>query len=157
WRWIFNPDYGLLNAALARIGVSPVPWLASPLWARPAIMLMSLWKGIGYHLLVYLAAMQGIPRHLHEAAELDGAGSWGRFWRVTFPLLAPAHFFLLVIGVIWGFQVFDSVYVMTGGGPAGSTEPVLLYLYQKAFQWFEMGYASAIAWALFAFMFLATW
>lgn len=157
WRWIFNPDFGLMNAALAKLGLPAVPWLASTTWAKPAIMLMSLWKGVGYHMLVYLAALQAIPRQLHEAAELDGAGSAARFWRITFPLLAPAHFFLLVIGIIWGFQIFDSVYVMTEGGPAGSTAPVLFYLYRKAFQWFEMGYASAIAWALFAFMFLATW
>ena len=156
WRWIFNPDYGLANFLLARIGLEPLPWLASTFWAKPAIMVMSLWKNLGYHMLIYLAALQGIPRPLLEAAALDGAGAWQRFWRVTFPLLAPAHFFLLVMGVIGGFQIFDSVYVMTEGGPAGATAPVIFYLYQKAFRWFEMGYASAIAWVLFALMFGAT-
>ena len=156
WRWIFNPDYGLMNWLLGVVGIPALPWLASTFWAKPAIMIMSLWKGLGYHMLVYLAALQGIPQDLHEAAELDGAGAWTRFWRITFPLLAPAHFFLLVIGVIWGFQIFDSVYVMTEGGPAGSTAPIIYYLYQKAFRWFEMGYASAIAWVLFACMFTVT-
>lgn len=156
WRWIFNPDYGLLNYLLALVGIDGPAWLVSRTWAKPAIMMVMLWKGLGYSVVIYLAGLQTIPEELHEAARMDGAGPWTRFWRITFPLLAPTHFFLAVIGVIWGFQTFDTVYLMTRGGPAGSTQPVLLYLYQHAFQWFDMGYASAIAWILFLMMMLAT-
>jgi multiple sugar transport system permease protein len=156
WRWIFNPDYGLLNYFLGLIGIDGPGWLASRAWAKPAIMIVMLWKGLGYSIVIYLAGLQTVPEELHEAARLDGAGIWTRFWRITFPLLMPTHFFLAVIGVIWGFQTFDTVFVMTGGGPAGSTEPVLLYLYNNAFKWFEMGYASAIAWVLFVLMMAAT-
>ncbi len=156
WRWIFNPNYGLFNWALSTVGIDGPAWLLSRAWAKPAIMLVMLWKGLGYSVMVYLAGLQTVPDDLHEAARIDGAGPWSRFWRITFPLLAPTHFFLAVIGVIWGFQTFDTVFLMTGGGPAGSTEPVLLYLYQNAFVWFEMGYASAIAWILFLLMMAAT-
>ena len=156
WRWIFNPDYGLLNAFLARVGIDGPAWLVSRTWAKPAIMLVMVWKGLGYSIVVYIAGLQTIPETLHEAARIDGANAWSRFWRITFPLLAPTHFFLAVIGVIWGFQTFDTVFLMTAGGPAGSTEPVLLYLYRNAFQWFDMGYASAIAWILFLLMMGAT-
>lgn len=156
WRWIFNPDYGLLNYLLALIGIDGPAWLVSRTWAKPAIMIVMLWKGLGYSVVIYLAGLQTVPDELHEAARMDGASAWTRFFRITFPLLAPTHFFLAVIGVIWGFQTFDTVYLMTGGGPAGSTQPVLLYLYQHAFQWFDMGYASAIAWILFLLMMLAT-
>lgn len=156
WRWIFNPDYGLLNYLLGLAGIEGPAWLVSRTWAKPAIMMVMLWKGLGYSVVIYLAGLQTIPNELHEAARMDGAGRWTRFWRITFPLLAPTHFFLAVIGVIWGFQTFDTVYLMTQGGPAGSTQPVLLYLYHHAFQWFEMGYASAIAWILFLLMMLAT-
>jgi multiple sugar transport system permease protein len=156
FRWIFNPDYGLLNYALGLLHIDGPAWLVSRQWAKPAIMLVMLWKGLGYSIVIYLAGLQTVPDQLYEAARIDGAGAWTRFWRLTFPLLGPTHFFLAVIGVIWGFQTFDTVYLMTGGGPAGSTEPVLLYLYQHAFKWFDMGYASAIAWILFLLMMAAT-
>ncbi len=156
WRWIFNPDYGLLNHFLGRIGIDGPAWLVSRAWAKPAIMMVMLWKGLGYSIVIYLAGLQAVPNELHEAARIDGAGAWTRFWRITIPLLAPTHLFLAVIGVIWGFQTFDTVFLMTGGGPAGSTEPVLLYLYRHAFKWFDMGYASAIAWVLFLLMLTAT-
>jgi len=156
WRWIFNPDYGLLNYLLGLVGIDGPAWLVSRVWAKPAIMMVMLWKGLGYSIVVYLAGLQTVPEELHEAARIDGASAWVRFWRITFPLLAPTHLFLAVIGVIWGFQTFDTVFLMTGGGPAGATEPVLLYLYHHAFKWFDMGYASAIAWILFLLMLAAT-
>jgi len=152
WRWIWNPDYGLANYLLSLVGVDGPAWLLSRAWAKPAVMVVMLWKGLGYAVMIYLAGLQTVPKELHDAARIDGAGAWTRFWRITVPLLAPTHFFLAVIGVIWGFQTFDTVFLMTGGGPAGSTQPVLLYLYQHAFRWFDMGYASAIAWVLFLMM-----
>jgi len=156
WRWIFNPDYGLLNHALSRIGIEGPAWLVSRAFAKPAIMLVMIWKGLGYSTIIYLAGLQAVPEELHDVARLDGASAWTRFWRITFPLLAPTHLFLAIIGVIWGFQTFDTVFLMTGGGPAGSTTPVLLHLYQHAFKWFDMGYASAIAWVLFLFVLALT-
>jgi multiple sugar transport system permease protein len=156
WRWIFNPDYGLLNYALSRLGIDGPAWLVSRTFAKPAIMLVMLWKGLGYSIVIYLAGLQAVPDELHDVARLDGAGAWTRFWKITFPLLAPTHLFLAVIAVIWGFQTFDTVFLMTGGGPARSTTPVLLYLYEHAFKWFDMGYASAIAWVLFLLMLALT-
>ena len=125
-------------------------------WAKPAIMIMWIWKGAGYNMLLYLAALQGIPQQLYEAASIDGANAWQRFWHITFPMLAPTNFFIVVMGIIGGFQAFGEIYVMTGGGPAGSTTTIVYYIYNNAFQWFKMGYASSIAWFLFIIMFVVT-
>ncbi len=157
WRWIYNPDFGLLNAFLKSIGIlHPPNWLSSPAWAKPAIIIMDVWKGAGYNMLLYLAALQGIPQTLYEAAEVDGANSWHKFWYITLPMLAPTNFFIFVMGIIGGFQAFGAQYVMTQGGPAGSTTTIVYYIFLNAFQWFKMGYASAIAWFLFLLMFLVT-
>jgi len=157
WRWIYNPDFGLLNSFLRMIGLkNPPQWLASTVWAKPAIMIMWIWKGAGYNMLLYLAALQGIPQQLYEAASIDGANAWQRFWHITFPMLAPTNFFIVVMGIIGGFQAFGEIYVMTGGGPAGSTTTIVYYIYNNAFQWFKMGYASSIAWFLFIIMFVVT-
>jgi len=157
WRWIYNPDFGLLNSFLRMIGFkNPPQWLSSTTWAKPAVMLMSIWKGAGYNMLLYLAALQGIPEQLYEAAEIDGANAWQRFWHVTFPMLAPTNFFIIIMGVIGGFQIFGVLYVMTGGGPAGSTTTIVYYIYNNAFQWFKMGYASTISWFLFIIIFIVT-
>lgn len=154
WRWIYNPDFGLLNAFLRAIGISNPPnWLSSTFWAKPAIIIMDVWKGAGYNMLLYLAALQGIPQTLYEAADIDGASAWQKFWRITMPMLMPTHFFIIVMGVIGGFQAFGAQYVMTGGGPAGSTTTIVYYIYNNAFRWFKMGYASSIAWFLFLMMF----
>lgn len=157
WRWIYNPDFGLLNSFLRMIGFkNPPQWLASTVWSKPAIMIMWIWKGAGYNMLLYLAALQGVPQQLYEAASIDGANAWQKFWHVTFPMLAPTNFFIVVMGIIGGFQAFGEIYVMTGGGPAGSTTTIVYYIYNNAFQWFKMGYASAIAWFLFFIMFIVT-
>jgi len=157
WRWIYNPDFGLLNSFLRMIGLrNPPQWLASTAWAKPAIMIMWIWKGAGYNMVLYLAALQGIPQQLYEAAEIDGANSWQSFWNITFPMLAPTNFFIVITGIIGGFQAFGELYVMTGGGPAGSTTTVVYYIYNNAFQWFKMGYASAISWFLFLIIFSIT-
>lgn len=156
WRWIYNPDFGLLNAALRALGIkSPPDWLSDTHFSKPALILMTTWKGLGYNMLLYLAALQGIPDFLYEAADVDGATGWHKFLHITMPLLAPTHFFILVMSVIGTFQMFGEIYVMTGGGPAGSTTTLVYYIYQYAFRWFQMGYASAISWVLFAFTFTA--
>jgi multiple sugar transport system permease protein len=156
WRWIYNPDFGLINGFMGKVGITGPNWLSDTFWAKPAIMIMSLWKGAGYSMLLYLAGLQGIAEDYYEASRIDGASKWQEFWYITFPLLAPVHFFLLIMGAIHGFQIFGEAYVMTGGGPAGSTTTIAYYIYNNAFQWFKMGYASAIAWVLFLMAFTVT-
>jgi len=155
WLWVFNPEFGLLNRALSLAGVDGPLWLQSEAWAKPSLILMSLW-GVGGTMMIFLAALQGIPQELYEAAELDGAGEYRKFLHVTLPMISPALFFSIVIGIIGSFQVFTQAFVMTGtvqpgseGGPNNATLFYVLYLYKKAFQEFEMGYASALAWILF--------
>ncbi|NPV07089.1 MAG: sugar ABC transporter permease [Anaerolineae bacterium] len=147
WIWIFNPEFGLLNTFLASIGIQGPLWLAHSKWALPALIIMSLW-GVGGGMLIYLAGLQGIPTDLYEAAEVDGAGQWRRFLHVTVPQMTPVLFFNLVMGIIGSFQVFTAGYIMTGGGPRYATYFYVLYLYNNAFQYFRMGYASALAWIL---------
>ncbi|OGS47046.1 MAG: hypothetical protein A2539_06940 [Elusimicrobia bacterium RIFOXYD2_FULL_34_15] len=154
WRWIYNPDYGLLNAFLSWIGVrNPPPWIASTSWAKPALIIMGIWQSAGYNMLLYLAALQGIPGELYESAGMDGATKWQQFWYITWPSLTFVNFFIVIIGIINGFQAFGIQYVMTSGGPADSTTTIVYYIFNHAFMWFNMGYASAVAWALFIFMF----
>jgi multiple sugar transport system permease protein len=155
WMWILHPDAGLLNALLYRIGIQGPRWLADPDWALPALLMMSLW-GLGRSMVIYLASLQGIPRHLYEAAAIDGAGRWPAFWKVTLPMLTPTIFFNLVLSVISTFQTFTSAYVATDGGPLDATLFYVLYIYRQGFQFFNMGYASALAWILFAIILLLT-
>jgi len=147
WRWIFNPEFGILNVLLDYLGIKGPNWLLDANWALPSLMLMSLW-GIGGGIIIYLAGLQGIPTELYEAVEIDGGSGWAKFWHITIPMISPVIFFNLVTGVIWTFQEFTRVYVMTGGGPSNSTLFFGLYLYRNAFRYFEMGYASALAWVL---------
>ena len=155
WRWVFENQFGLMNTLLSTIGLSGPNWLGDGNWALPALILMNIWV-IGGGMIIYLAALQGIPTELYEAAEVDGATWWHRFWKITLPLVTPALFFQLVIGVIQALQVFTQPYVMTGGGPYNSTLFYVLYLYQNAFKYFQMGYASALAWILFAYILVLT-
>ncbi len=155
WIWIFNPEYGLLNGALRLVGLGAPLWLQSETWAKPALILMSLWS-VGGSMVIFLAALQGVPPELYEAAALDGAGPMHRFFAITIPMISPAIFFSVVVGLIGGFQVFTQAFVMTGtaqpgteGGPNNATLFVVLYLYKKAFQEFKIGYASALAWVVF--------
>jgi ABC-type sugar transport system permease subunit len=137
---------------------NPPDWLGTVQWAKPSLILMGLWGGLGgYNMILYLAALQGVPTSYYEAAEIDGAGPWSKFWAVTWPMISPTTFFILVMSIIGGFQGgFMIANVMTGGGPAGSTTTVEYYLYQTAFEKFNMGYASAIAWFLFAVILILT-
>jgi multiple sugar transport system permease protein len=148
WKWVLSPEYGLANFLLRAIHVSGPGWLSDSSWAMPALILMNLWY-LGGGMIIYLAGLQGIPEHLYEAAELDGAGWWSKFRNVTIPMLTPTIFFNLVMSVIGSFQVFTQAYVMTQGGPAKATLFYVLLLYQQAFDFLRFGYASAMAWILF--------
>ena len=156
WKWMYQPEVGLINVMLGWLHIPSPNWLGDPHWAMPALILMSLWKGFGYNMVLFLAGLQGIPGQIYEAALIDGAGPWQRFWRITLPLLSPTMFFAVVMTVISSFQVFDQAYVMTGGGPANATNTIVLYIFQNGFQFFRMGYASAVAWVLFAVIFAIT-
>ena len=156
WKWIYLPDIGLINSVLGVFGIDGPPWLTSGTWAMPALILMSVWKGFGYNMVIFLAGLQGIPDHLYDAAKVDGATAWRRFLNVTLPLLSPTTFFVVVISVISSFQVFDQALIMTNGGPGTATTTLVLYIYQKGFQSFEMGYAAAVALVLFAAIFVFT-
>ncbi|MDH7515851.1 MAG: sugar ABC transporter permease [Bacteroidota bacterium] len=155
WLWVFHPEAGLLNTVLGRFGIEGPLWLQSEVWAKPALVLMSLW-GVGGMMVIFLAALQSVPRELHEAALIDGASATRRFFSITLPMISPALLFNLIVGMIGALQVFTQAFVMTGsvqpgseGGPNNATLFFVLYLYKKAFQEFRMGYASALAWVLF--------
>lgn len=148
WGWLLNPRYGLINGLLAAIGIRGPGWLQDEQWAMPALILMSLWN-VGLNMVIYLAALQGIPSELHEAAALDGAGRSARFRHITWPLISPVTFYLLIVNVIGSFQLFTPAYVLTRGGPNNATLTLPLYIYFNAFAWGKLGYASALAAVLF--------
>jgi multiple sugar transport system permease protein len=156
WKWLLNPEYGVVNYLLGLVGIDGPGWWLDPHWAMPSIILASAWKDLGYVMVIFLAGLQAIPEEYYEAAALDGAGRWGRFRHVTLPLLSPATFMVIVISLINNFQVFDQVWVMTQGGPAGSTTVVVQQVVQNAFNYGRMGYASAMSWALFAVILTVT-
>lgn len=158
WQWILAPDFGLMNWFLSLFGIQGPSWLGSTAWSKPSIILVTFWAGVGgYNMILYLAGLQGIPPGLYEAAEIDGAGPWAKFRHITWPMLTPTTFFITVMSVIGGFQGgFEAAYMMTRGGPTGSTTTLSYYIYNHAFEWFNMGYAAAIAWFLFALVFLVT-
>jgi multiple sugar transport system permease protein len=156
WMWLLNPRYGLLNYLLGLAGIPGPSWLFDPNWAMPAIILTSVWKDIGFVMVMYLAGLQNIPGDYYEAASLDGASGWQRFRHITLPLLSPTTFFVLVISLINSFQVFDQVWIMTEGGPAGATSVLVEQIVKHAFSYGRMGYAAAISWVLFALVFSAT-
>ena len=155
WMWILHPDVGLINTLLSYLGIQGPRWLANPRWSLSALLMMSLW-GLGRTMVIYLASLQGIPQHLYEAAAIDGAGAWPSFRKITLPLLTPTIFFNLVLSIISTFQTFTSAFVATNGGPLDSTLFYVLYLYRQAFQFFSMGYASALAWVLFVIILVLT-
>lgn len=155
WMWIFHPQAGLINSTLKMIGITGPRWLLDPKFALWALVIMSIFQ-VGRSMLIYLAGLKDIPRELSEAASIDGAGIWQRFWKITLPMLTPSILFNLIFGLIMTFQSFTNVYVATNGGPLDSTLFYVLYLYQKAFTYLEMGYASALAWILFLIVLLCT-
>ncbi len=172
WNWLLDANYGLINFILeyaanginALLASAHLPiwkyslpgWTADPDWAMPAIVLVSIWKSLGFNIIFFLAGLQQIPEMYYEAATIDGASRWQKFWHITLPLVSPTTFFVVVIAIINSFQVFDQVYVMTRGGPTHATTTMVLYLYQNAFSFNKMGYAAAQSWFLFILIMLAT-
>ena len=149
WMWIYHPDVGLMNYLLNLLHLPSIRWLNDPRWAMPALIILGVWKGLGYNVIIYLAGLQNIPQHLYEAAQIDGANRWQLFRHVTWPLLTPTSFLILIMAVINSFQAFTEFHVMTQGGPLGTTTVIVYYLYVQAFQQFNMGYGSALAIVLF--------
>lgn len=156
WKWLLNPTNGLVNTLLGAVGAPQPGWWTDPNWALPAVILSSAWKDLGFVMVIMLAGLQAIPQDVLEAAWADGANAWQRFWRITLPLLSPSTFFVVVISLINGFQVFDQVYVMTGGGPSGSSQVVVGQVYDLTFRYGRAGEASALSWILFAVILLIT-
>ncbi len=155
WIWILNPQYGIINCLLRLLHLPEPGWLADPQWSKPALILMSVW-GVGGSIILYLAGLQDVPQELYEASEIDGANAWAKTWHITFPMLSPVIFFTLVMGLIGSFQYFTQAWIMTGGGPADSTLFYALYLFNNAFLYYRLGYASAMAWILFLIILGAT-
>jgi multiple sugar transport system permease protein len=156
WTWMFDPKYGAINKLLSLAGVNGPEWLSSTSWAMPVLASVNIWQYTGYTMLILLAGLQAIPRQLLEAAQIDGASAMQRFFRITLPLLRPSMFFVLVTSTIGSFQMFDTVYVMTQGGPGGSTDTLNFHIYQQAFRLFRAGYAAALAVVLFCLILLVT-
>lgn len=155
WFWVFNPEIGLANALLQLLGLPKSEWIWAPASAKPSFILMSLW-GVGNPMVIFLAGLQGIPRSLYDAAEIDGAGLWQSFRAVTLPMLSPVILFNTVLGIIGSFQIFTNAYLMTNGGPQHATLFTVLYLYRLGFEQFRMGFASALAWLLFVVILIFT-
>jgi len=156
WRYLYHPRYGLLNYALSLLGIDPIDWLGDPDWAMPAIVLLAVWKNFGFNMIIFIAGLQTIPTQLYEAARIDGAGVWREFRYITLPLLGPTFLFVALMTMIGYFQVFAEPYVMTQGGPANRTLTVVLLMYEEGFRWWNMGYASAMAFVLFALILAGT-
>lgn len=164
WLWIFNPEYGMLNNIIYWMGkflglsFQGPQWLSSPGWAKPALMIMNFWTYLGgMNMILYLAALQGIPRELYEAADIDGANGWQKFWAITWPQISPTTFFIFIMSLIWGFQGgFMQAFIMTGGGPGGATTTLEYYIFNNLYVWQKAGYAAAVAWFLFVVIFIVS-
>lgn len=156
WRYLYHPRAGLVNALLAVFGIGPIDWLGDPRWAMPALILLAVWKGFGFNMILFVAALQAIPARLHEAASLDGANAWQQLRHVTLPQLAPTAFFIAVMTMIGSLQLFAEPYVMTQGGPSYATLSVVLLMFQEGFRYWNMGYAAAVAFVLFAILLAGT-
>jgi len=164
WAWLYNYDFGLFNNLLLKTGslleipIKRIPWLTSASWAKPSLMLMGFWLIIGgYNMILFLAALKGVPRELYEAAEMDGASKWNKFWNITWPMISPTTFFVFVMAIIGGFQGgFMQAYIMTGGGPEQSTTTLEYLIYNHLYSWQHVGYAASIAWFVFIIVFIIT-
>lgn len=156
WSFLLDPDIGLLSSYMHALGIPVTDWLRNPVWAMPAVILVAVWKNVGFNMVIFLAGLQDIPEPLYEAAKLDGAGPIRRFWNVTLPLLRHTLLFVVIISIISSFQVFDQVYVMTRGGPVFKTETIVYFIYHYGFNQLDMGYASSASWLLFVVVLLIT-
>jgi multiple sugar transport system permease protein len=156
WQFLYQRDTGVINYYLSFLGIGPIPWVESPDWVLPSVIIMDVWKNTGFAMLIFLAGLQNIPRDYYEAARIDGANARQLLFRITLPLLSPTIFFVLVIFMIGAIQVFDTIIVLTGGGPGDASRSVVMYIYEQAFQKFDLGYASSIAMTLFAIILFLT-
>jgi multiple sugar transport system permease protein len=158
WGWLYDPSYGLINWVLSQLHLiqTPVPWLYSEQTALWAVIILGVWKSVGYNMIIFLSGLQAVSPTLYEASELDGCGVWSKFWSVTLPLISPTVFFVTTMSMIQGFQVFDSVYLLTQGGPAHHTELLVYWMFKNAFEYYKVGEASAIAYMLFVLILLLT-
>lgn len=156
WRWLYNPEFGLLNLGLKFLGLAGRNWLADEWLALPSLIVMAVWKGFGYNMIIFIAALQSIPECLYESAEIDGANDRQQFWHITLPMLRQTTFFVVIMTTIGYVQFFAEPYIMTGGGPLNQTMSVVLYMYQHGFKFYNLGYASSIAYVLFALIFFFT-
>ncbi len=156
WRWLYQGQFGLFNQILSLLGMNKIPWLDSPKWALPSVMAMSIWKGLGFTAVLFMAGLQGIPAVFYDAAKIDGANRWQTFIHITIPLLQPTIVFVLITGFINAFQAFTEMFILTRGGPMYSTTTIVMHLYERAFEYFQMGYASAVAFILFAIIICLT-
>ena len=156
WSFLFDTHYGLVNDWLTRIGLNREGWLTDPDIAMFSVIIFSIWKSLGSNVVIYLAALQGVPQHLYEAARIDGAGRWGQFRYITLPMVSPTTFFMLIMGLIGAFQVFEQIMIMTGGGPMRATYVVYMYMYDYAFRYSEMGYAAAVGYIMAIIIFILT-
>ncbi|MGY4706654.1 carbohydrate ABC transporter permease [Candidatus Bipolaricaulota sp. J31] len=156
WKWLLSPNYGLVNYFLGLVGLPKVNWLLDPKWAMPGLILMSIWKGTGFNMVIFLAGLQGIPKTYYEAAEIDGATAWHKFRYITLPLLSPTTFFVVITTMITSFQIFQQAYILTEGGPREATTTIVFYIYKNAFEWFKMGYSCAQSVLLLVILIIAT-
>lgn len=156
WLWIYDTNNGLLNIIIRKLGGTGIPWLTSSKYALLSIIIVTIWKNAGYHMIILLAGLQSIPDSYYEAAQIDGATAWQKFRYITWPMIMPALVFVLITNTIFTFQAFGQIYTMTGGGPCQATSVIVYYLYQRAFEFQEMGYASAVAWIIFIILIVLT-
>ncbi|TAK22657.1 MAG: sugar ABC transporter permease [Chloroflexota bacterium] len=156
WTFLYNTDLGIVNYYLSQLGLPKVPWLTSSAWAIWSIVILQVWKAVGFNFVLFVAGLQNVPRHLYEAAAIDGAGGWASFRWITLPMLSSTMFFAVIISMINGFQIFDAAFIMTTGGPGDASRTVVMYIYENGFRFFRMGYASTVALSLFLVILLLT-
>jgi multiple sugar transport system permease protein len=158
WTWLLQPQLGLVNYLLYQVGIDGPGWLTDRVWAIPSVILISLWASVGGgRMVIFLAGLQNVPKEMLESAEIDGANAWQRFWHITIPMISPVILFNLILGVIGSFSVFSISYIATDGGPNYATWFYMLHLYYNAFSYFQMGYASALAWIFFVIIFILSY
>ena len=156
WTWMLEPNYGLVNSFLAQLGILGPGWLTDPKWSMASVIIVSIWKNLGYNMVIFLAGLQDIPAEVYESAQIDGASPTQSFFRMTLPMMKPTIGFASIMSIMSSMKVFSQIYTMTGGGPANSTMVIVYYLYQQAFEFYRAGYASAVAWILFAIILVFT-
>lgn len=156
WYWLLDAEYGFINYLLTLLNIEPVNWLGDPNWALFSLMIVQVWKSLGYNVVIYLSGLKTIPREIYEAAELDRGSRWSIFFKITLPMLSPTIFFVIIMNIISSFKVFETIQIMTGGGPLNTTNTLVFYIYEQGFTYFNMGYASAAGVILFILLAIVT-